>query len=135
MAYWLCGRDADGSPPTLAWEHANGVPECPSPIVIDGKIFMVRNGGVVTCVDAKDGKEIFKERLAGSGPYYASPVAGDGKLYLASEHGVLSILSALGDAKAFATKDLGEPIWATPALVDEQVLVRSEKHLWLFGVP
>jgi outer membrane protein assembly factor BamB len=122
----------DGSPPTLAWEHATGVPECPSPIVIGDRIFMIRNGGVLSCVDAKDGKQISKERLTAGGPYYASPVAGDGKLYLASERGVVTVLSMGGDVKAISTKDLGEPIWATPAIGEGQVIVRSEKHLWLF---
>lgn len=122
----------DGSPPTLAWEHATGVPECPSPIVIDDKIFMVRNGGVLSCVNAKDGKQISKERLSAGGPYYASPVAGDGKLYLASERGVVSVLGVVGRTLVLSTKDLGEPVWATPAIGDGQVVLRSEKHLWVF---
>lgn len=123
---------AEGSPPTLVWEHASGVPECPTPIVVQGRIYMVRNGGVVTCVDAKDGKTLYKDRLSATGPYYASPVAGDGKVYLASERGVLTVLSEGNKPKVLSSKDLGEAIWATPAIAQDQILVRSAKHLWLF---
>ncbi len=122
----------DGAPPTLAWEHSSGVPECPTPIIIDAKIFMVRNGGVVTCVNAKDGKQIYKERLAAGGPYYASPVAGDGKIYLVAERGIVTVLAASTEPKAISTFDLAEPVWATPALAAGQIIFRSEKHLWNF---
>jgi outer membrane protein assembly factor BamB len=126
--------NSDGSPPTLAWEHSSGVPECPSPIIVGDKIYMVRNGGVVTCVSARDGKQIYKERLASGGPYYASPVSADGKIYMSSERGVITILAASGEPKSIATYDLGEPIWATPALTNGQIIVRGEKHLYRFAL-
>lgn len=122
----------EGAPPTLAWEHASGVPECPSPIIVDGRIYMVRNGGIVTCVDAKEGKELFKQRLGGAGPYYASPVAASGAIVLASERGVVTQIESGAAPKVLSTFDLGEPVWATPALASGQILLRSEKHLWLF---
>lgn len=122
----------EGSPPTLAWEHASGVPECPSPIVVDRRIYMVRNGGIVTCVDAKDGKELFKQRLGGGGPYYASPVAASGRIILASERGQVTQINAAAEPKVVSTFDLGEPIWATPALAPGQIVIRSDTHLWLF---
>jgi outer membrane protein assembly factor BamB len=126
---------AEGSPPTLAWEHASGVPECPSPIVVDGRIYMVRNGGVVTCVDANAGKEVYKQRLGGGGPYYASPVAASGRIILVSERGQVTQIESTSEPKVISRFEVGEPVWATPALGSGQIVLRSEKHLWLFASP
>ncbi len=53
-----------GQAPSLAWEQASGVPECPTPICIAEKIYAIRNGGMVTCLDAKTGQQVFQKRLA-----------------------------------------------------------------------
>lgn len=122
----------DGSPPSLAWEYAVGVPECPTPILVDGRLYAIRNGGVVTCLEASSGTLHFQGRIAPGGPYYASPVSGDGKIYTASARGGIAVLTAEATPRVLSTLDLGEPIWGTPALVDSQVIVRSEKHIWVF---
>ena len=119
--------------PELAWRQEVGVPECPSPIVYDGNLFAVRNGGVVTCLEIKTGKQLFQKRIASGGPYYAALVVGDKKIYLASQRGHLTILSADQRPTVLATADLGESIHATPALVPGRLIVRSQNHLWLFG--
>ncbi len=75
--------DADAAP-NMVWQHASGVPECPSPLLFQDRLYEVRNGGVVTCLDAKSGEQLFHDRIAGPGPYYASPIVGDKKIYLAS---------------------------------------------------
>ncbi len=121
--------------PKLAWQHEVGVPECPSPIVLDGKLFAVRNGGVVTCLDAETGKLLFQERLASGGPYYAGIVSGDKKIYLASQRGRLTILSTSEQPRVLATADLGESVHATPVLASGYLIVRSQNQLWLFGGP
>lgn len=138
---FLAIRDAGGSDaesrsvPELAWKTETGVPECPSPILIGERLFAVRNGGVVTCLDTTNGRVLSQTRAAAGGPYYASPVAADGKLYLASERGLLSVLEAADNPRRQASCELGEAIWGTPALVDGEVIVRSERHLWLFADP
>lgn len=120
------------SVPELAWKQEVGVPECPSPIVHDGKLFAIRNGGVVTCLEIETGKRLFQKRIASGGPYYAALVVGDEKIYLASERGHLTILSADQQPNVLATVDLGESIHATPVLASGNLIVRSQNHLWLF---
>lgn len=124
-----------GTSPTLEWQYEVGVPECPTPIIWEGRLYAVRNGGVVTCLNAASGELLFQERLAAAGPYYASPVAGDGKIYLASARGTITVFSAEPKPRVLATRELGESISATPAIVDNQIIVRTEKHLWLFATP
>ncbi len=118
--------------PTLAWVHADGVPECPSPLLVDQRIYAVRNGGVVTCVDAASGETLFFERIAAPGPYYASPVAGDGKIFLASARGTVTVLAAEPQPRVLGSCRFDEPIWATPALLNGGLIIRSAQHLYRF---
>ena len=120
------------SAPELVWRAEIGVPECPTSLIVGDRLFAVRNGGVVTCLDIADGKSVFRDRVAPGGPYYASPVMGDEKIFLASARGALSVLSAKTPFHVLSTIELGEPIWATPALSPGALIVRSEHHLWLF---
>jgi len=123
----------DGDPPEIVWQCTRGVPEVPSPLYHDHRVYLVKNGGLLTCLDSKTGKLLFRKRLEAGGPYYASPVAGDGKIYVASRRGVVTVLAAGDELKVLSRNDLGERIWATPALVDGKVYVRTEKHLHAFG--
>ncbi|MFO0966419.1 MAG: PQQ-binding-like beta-propeller repeat protein [Gemmataceae bacterium] len=118
----------------VVWQAKRGVPEVPSPLLYQGYIYMIRNGGVLTCVDAKSGKEAYaSQRLPAAGIYYASPVAGDGKIYLASDSGVVTVVKAGPKYEVLAENDLGEVIRATPALVDGRIYLRTAGHLYAFG--
>jgi outer membrane protein assembly factor BamB len=123
----------DGSTPSLAWKHEIGVPECPTPLIWQGRLYAVRNGGVVTCLETSTGALHYQDRLVAGGPYYASPVGGDGKIYFASARGTVSVAAAEATPRVLHVCELGEPISATPALVDNQVIIRSAQHVWLFA--
>ncbi len=120
-------------PPEIAWHFPRGVPECPSPLVYGGRVYMVMNGGTVTCLDARTGELVFQDRLAARGPYYASLVGGDGKLYAASARGEVTVFAAEAKLRVLSTTDLGERLMATPALADGTVYVRTEGRLLAFG--
>jgi outer membrane protein assembly factor BamB len=109
------------------------VPECPTPIIYKDRLYAVRNGGVVTCLKADTGELLFQDRCVAGGPYYASMVAGDGKVFLASARGTVSILAADSEPRVLATVDLKESISATPAIADSQIIIRSNKHVWMFS--
>jgi outer membrane protein assembly factor BamB len=67
------------------------------------------------------------------GEYYSSPVAADNKVYIASADGVVTVLDAGGELKVLARNKLDGAILATPALVDSNIYVRTESHLYAFG--
>lgn len=118
----------------IAYQVKKGAPEVPSPLFYQGRIYLVRNGGILTVIDAKSGKEAFPQtRLSPGGIFYASPVAGDGKVYLCSDAGVVIVLKASEKYEVLAENDLAETIRATPALVDGVVFVRTAGHLYAFG--
>jgi outer membrane protein assembly factor BamB len=127
------GGQKDISRSHVVWQHKRGVPEVPSPLCYRGRIYMIRNGGVLTCLEAKTGKEVFPQRrLRASGIYYASPVAGNGKVYVASDAGVVTVLRAGNQFEVLSENDLGASIRATPALVDGIIYLRTAQHLYAF---
>ena len=136
----LAVRPGGGEAPAqVAWQHTRGVPECPSPLFVEAGgeplLYMVKNGGILTCLAAGDGAERYRTRLAATGPYYASPVAGDGKLYVCSAGGVVTTVALGPELEVLARSDLGERIMSTPALGGGRVLIRTETGLWSFAAP
>jgi outer membrane protein assembly factor BamB len=127
--------DANGDgPPPVAWKIQRGIPEIPSPVCYQGKVFLVRDGGLVQCLAADSGTVLYQERLGVGGGYAASPIAADGRLYLASQSGTIIVIDAGSDQlKVLASNPLGERITATPAMAEDKLYVRTEKHLFAFG--
>ena len=117
----------------IAWKHPRGVPECPSPLYYQGNVYVVKNGGIISCLDAETGKLKYRERLNSGGPYYASLVVCNGKIYAASARGVVTVFRAGDKLEILARSNLKERIMATPALVDGKVYLRTEKALHAFG--
>jgi hypothetical protein len=127
------GGEGDVTTTHVEWHQKRGVTEVPTPLVYDGRLYLVRNGGIVHCRDSKSGKQAYRGRLGPTGGYYASPVGGDGKIYFASDRGVISVVATGDSLKVLARNDLKEPIMATPALVDGKIYVRTDEHLFAFA--
>jgi outer membrane protein assembly factor BamB len=117
----------------VAWREKTAIPEVPSPLVYQNRVYMVRNGGIITCLDAQSGKMLYRGRLGAGGPYYASPVAADGKVYAASGEGAVVVLSAADKLDVLARNNLGEEIFGTPAIAGSRIYVRTAHHLYAFG--
>lgn len=114
------------------WELNKAIPEVPSPIYFNGRIYMVRSGGVLACVDADNGKLLYRDRLGGLGQYSASPVIASGHLYLVSEPGILSVVKADDSFKVTHQYDLAEEVVTTPAIDRDTIYIRTKKQLWAF---
>ena len=129
------GLDGTGDVTTtkVRWQEKKSVPEVPSPLYYNGRVYMVKNGGVVSCTDAESGALIYRERLAAAGPYYSSPVAARGRIYVISQKGVMSVLAAGDKLEVLSTTDLREQVMATPAIVENRLYVRTARHLYAFG--
>jgi outer membrane protein assembly factor BamB len=126
----------DGAPPaaTVLWRVTKGLPDVPSPIVYGGIVYLVRDGGIFSSLDAATGKILKEGRLPGAlGRYFASPVAADGKVVTLSESGALAVVRAGAEWEVLAVHDLGEECWATPALAGGRLYVRTAATLYCFG--
>lgn len=117
----------------VVWKYQRGVPYVSTPLLHDGVLWMVKDGGIVTKLDAATGELLHQERLPGLGSYYASPVIGDGKVWFASEQGVVSIVAATREWRVVASRDFGEKIYATPVLEGNRIYLRTEKAVYCFG--
>jgi outer membrane protein assembly factor BamB len=123
------GELSDGD---VVWKYQRGVPYVATPLAYQGSVWMVKDGGIVTRLEARTGRVLLEERLPGMGNYYASPVACGDKVYFASEHGVLSVVSTGPEWKVLWKHDFHEKINATPAINDGRLFVRTGKALYCF---
>jgi outer membrane protein assembly factor BamB len=118
----------------LVWKYQRSVPQLPSLVVYRDVVYMLNDRGVLTTLDAATGRMLRQDRVRGvSDNYYASPVAGDGKIFLASHNGVVAVLRAGGQQELLAANPLDEEIFATPAIADGRLYVRTVSALYCFG--
>jgi outer membrane protein assembly factor BamB len=118
----------------VAWNATRGLPYVPSPLFYEGRLYLIRDGGMMSCFDAKTGKPFYaQERLEAADKYYASPVAADGRIYLASLAGKLTVVKAGGDRpEVLHQANFGERIFATPAPVGRNLYLRTATKLFAF---
>lgn len=121
--------------PHEIWQYdKNFAGVIPSPLLYDGVLYIIKNGGILTALNPATGHVFKTGRLTGAlGGYSASPVAADGQLFLLSEEGKIAVLRAGRDWEVLAVNDLGEGTYATPALSQGRIYVRSDEALWCFG--
>lgn len=118
----------------VVWKKTRGLPYVPSPVFYEGRIYTIKSGGMASCFDAKTGEELWLEQRVGIiGDFYASPVAAEGKVYMIAQNGAVAVLSAGDTFNVLAKNELGEPIFATPAIADGRVYLRTAGHLYCFG--
>lgn len=128
------GGRGDVSETHLAWSATRGAPFVPSAIVVGNSYELVDDGGILTSLDASSGQQRWQKRLLGR--YTASPIAGDGKIYFFNEEGTTTVISSEQTAYHELTHNaIGEPIFATPALSQGHLFIRTPRHLWCFGRP
>jgi outer membrane protein assembly factor BamB len=127
------GGNGDVTASHVLWEHTKDLPFVPSPPLINGHLFLIKNPGILTTLNAATGKTVKSERVSSGSDYYASPVAGDGKVYLLSQKGHLTVVSADGQWKVLHRARFDEDAYATPALVDGRVYLRTAGYLYCFG--
>lgn len=126
------GGRGDISESHVNWSLQRGIPEIPSPIFHEGRLYLVRDGGLLSCVRADSGELVYRERLGASGQYKASPVIAGHHLYLCSGQGVLTI-ARLGDTFEITHQvDLGAAVSATPAMDPRTLYIRTEEALLAF---
>ena len=117
----------------IAWMQSEKIPEVPSPIVVNGFIYTVKDGGWLSCIDKKTGKLYFSEKLGTTGGYLASPVAANGHLYIAGHRGIVHVINASNTPEVVSEIKLEGKILATPAIVGNNLYIRTTDYLYAFG--
>jgi hypothetical protein len=125
------GGISDGG---VLWRFKKGLPYVASPVYYGGRLYLVKNGGMLTCLDPQTGRALYQEeRLGAGGDYYASLLAADGRLYVTSRPGTICVVRAGDQFEVLARNSLGESLQATPAAVDSRLYVRTASRLYAFG--
>jgi outer membrane protein assembly factor BamB len=115
----------------LVYDITKNVPLVPCFVVKDGLLYLWTDSGIVTCVDAATGKVHWRERVGGE--YYSSPLWIEGRVYCISKRGQIVVLAASRKFEVLARMELGEKTFATPALADGVMYLRTQTRLYSLG--
>lgn len=121
--------------PGLRWRFDKGFESViASPLLYQGILYSVKNGGILTAFDAKTGEVTKTGRIPGAlGGYSASPVLAEGRLYFSSEEGKVAVIRPGREWELVQLNDLQEEIFATPALSAGKIFIRTGEALYCFG--
>ena len=115
-----------------AWEASRkGLPYVPTGVAFKGLIFLLNDGGVMTCTRASDGEILWQERAVGAP--YASPIVIGDKIYCCSKEGELAVLEATDKFKPVSSYKFPDGIYATPAVAGGKLYVRTFSKLYCIG--
>lgn len=119
-------------PDAVAWKVRKNVPKRASPVLADGLLYMVDDEGMASCVDAKTGDEVWRQRLAGKG-FSASPLLADGRLYFFGENGAATTLAPGQEYKKLGEGTFEDGFMATPAIADGAFFLRTKAAVYRVG--
>ena len=115
----------------IAWTLQRGAPLTPSPLLVGDELYIVTDGGIASCVDAKSGTVRWQQRLGGT--YSASPIYADGRIYFPAENGVTTVIAPGPSFRRLAVNTLDGAMLASMAVSGESFIIRSDKHLYRIG--
>lgn len=128
------GGKGDMTASNLLWRVQRSLPNVPSPLLYQGILYLMKEGGILTALDPSNGSVLKQDRIREAlGTYYASPVAGDGKIFAVSHEGKVSVIRAGADWQVLSVNDLGSECSATPAISEGRLYIRTREHLYCFG--
>ena len=123
--------DAQSKNPKQLWNESKLGPGTPSPIVYEGKVYIVGRGGVLTCASVTDGKTLWQLRVKGDGGFSATPVLANGNLYMINENGGATVVKLGGEkGEIIGGGELAESVLGTPGIANGALFVRTGSHLW-----
>jgi outer membrane protein assembly factor BamB len=115
----------------IAWHLPQGGPSTASPLLYQGCLYVVEErAGQLTCYDAKTGKQHYKERLQGARSFTSSPWAADGKVYFVDGDAKTFVVQAGPEFKLLAKNEMDEMCWATPAVANGALFLRTVEQLY-----
>lgn len=117
--------------PALVYDSRRDIPNVPTPLAKDGRLFLLCDNGMLRCLRTATGEPLWQERLPAR--FYASPVWAENRLYLTSKTGDVFVIAAADTYQLLAQNSLGEPGFATPAIAGDTMLFRTESSLIAIG--
>ena len=127
---WAVSVDGSGdvSDTHVRWQVTKGVPAKSSPLIHDGLIYLIDDNGVAACIEAKSGDEVWKKRIGGK--FSSSPLLVGDHIYMGSHEGVVTVLKPGTKGEVVATNNIEGQIMATPAVVDNAMILRTAEAIY-----
>jgi outer membrane protein assembly factor BamB len=142
MAYVCGGRDnqffaidlqnvnrASADSPQIVWSARKGIPYMTSPLLTLGRLHILSDEGVYSCFDPKTGELLLQRRVVGA--VKASMVANQQYIYITESSGRTTVINNGSEWNVVSENDLGEPVVASPAISNGDLIIRGEQHLYL----
>lgn len=111
----------------VKWIYEDEVPQIPTPVIVGERMYMVHDRGMLTCLDLKTGKPVWKEKLSGN--FNSSPVFAAGNIYLINVKGDCTIIQPADTFRLVAENSIGETVKAVPVFVRNRMILRTEDNL------
>lgn len=129
------GGIGDVTDSRMIWNLDNTAPSnISSPLAYDGRLFLVKKGGISAAFSLEDGATIWsKKRIQNLGNYYASPIAAGKYIYVPGENGVIVVMESGPTPKVLGKCDVGDSLIATPAIANDRLYVRTLHKLFCFA--
>ena len=111
------------------WSATAQMPSTPSPVIADGLIYTVTDkGGVVCCLDATNGKQLWRHRLGGN--FSASPIVAGDRVYFFDRKGTTTVMQRGRQAKVLGVNRLADGLMASPTVVGDSLYLRTRSGLY-----
>jgi len=128
------GGQGDQTATAIRWRYQRPVPQVPSTLLYKGVLYMINDSGILLSFDPATGNVLKQGRLKGAiDKYFASPVAADDKVFVVGQGGAVSVLKAAGDWEVLSVNELDDEVFATPAIADGRIYIRTRSALYSFG--
>jgi outer membrane protein assembly factor BamB len=128
------GGTGDQTEKAIRWRYQKPVPQVPSTLLYRDVLYMINDSGILLSFDPATGTVIKQGRLHGAiDKYFSSPVAADDKVFLIGQGGQVSVIKATGQWEVLAVNELDDECYATPAIADGRIYIRTRSALYAFG--
>lgn len=128
------GGQGDQTANAIRWRYQKPVPQVPSTLLYKGVLYMINDSGILISFDPTNGAVLKQGRLHGAiDKYFSSPVAADNKVFLIGQGGQVSVVKAAGEWEVMTVNELDDECYATPAIADGRIYIRTRSALYAFG--
>ena len=128
------GGEGDQTANAIRWRYQKPVPQVPSTLLYHNVLYMINDSGILLSFEPTTGNVLKQGRLHGAiDKYFASPVAADDKVFLIGQGGQVSVVKAQGEWEVLVVNELDDEVYATPAIADGRIYIRTRSALYAFG--
>ena len=132
MLVLKAGGRGDVTKSHVLWSFGSG-PDVPTPVTDGTYLYVINDRGIMWCLDAKTGKEVYARQRLRPATYSGSPVLADDKIYITNEDGVTVVVKAGPRFEVLAENDVDDYTLSSPAISEGQIFIRTTKFLYCIG--